>query len=350
MFGILRYFLALLVVQTHLWKITPWAGFYAVFSFYMLSGYLMTLVLNERYKHGIGGFFKYLLNRALRIYPPYLAVLVMAIAVVYYFPDIALSVHKSFSLPAGTESWLKNIFIVGAYHPIVSTLVIPAWSLHVELIFYAAMGLLLSRRWWIAVPWFLASLAYTVYLVIQYPSANQFWFYRYFPLKAASLPFSAGACLYFVRGLIGKWHALITLVAALFAANILFSGFLWEGKDLYINGFYLSIALSAVLIALLSSFDPLRVHGLFRRIDAFLGDISYPIFLCHVPCAALVIVWYFHGIRPWNDELFWVSIPFVHVVAILLYFAVEKPVSILRESLKREKTVVENLYKLDTIY
>ncbi len=350
MFGILRYLLALLVVQTHLWKITPWAGFYAVFTFYMLSGYLMTLVLNERYGKGPGGFLKYLLNRALRIYPPYLAVLAMAIGVVYYFPEIALSVHKSFSIPVTTTAWLKNIFVVGAYHPVVSTLVIPAWSLHVELIFYAAMGLLLSRRWWIAGGWFLGSLAYTVFLVIQYPSENQFWFYRYFPPEAASLPFSAGACLYFARGLFKERLVLILLAAALFAANIVFAGFLWEGRDLYIQGFYLSIFLSVVLIALLARLDPSRIPGFLRRIDKFLGDISYPIFLCHVPCAALVIVLYFHGMRPWNNELFWASVPFIHVAAILLHFAVEKPFNGLREALKSRKTEIENLYKLDTIY
>jgi len=350
MFGILRYLLSLLVVQTHIWQITHWSGFYAVFSFYLLSGYLMTMVINERYNQGASGFLKYLANRALRIYPPYLAVLVMAIAVVSCFPDIARSVHRSFSLPATREAWLKNIFIVGAYHPVVSTLVIPAWSLHVELFFYLAMGLLLSRRWWIAVPWFLASIWYTVYLVICYPSANQFWFYRYFPLEAASLPFSAGACLYFIRNIFREWRALILIVAALFMANIVFAGFIWEGKDLYINGFYLSIFLSLVLIALLSRLDPSRLPVFIARIDGFLGDISYPVFLCHVPCAALVIVLYFHGIRPWNYELFWISLPFIHVTAILVHLAVEKPLRRLREALRAKKTGIDKLYRLDTIY
>lgn len=350
MFGLLRYFLALLVVQTHLWQITHWSGFYAVFAFYLLSGYLMTMVINERYDRGAAGFLKYLANRALRIYPPYLAVVVMAIAVASYFPDIALSVHRNFSLPVTREAWLKNIFIVGAYHPVVSTLVIPAWSLHVELAFYLAMGILLSRRWWIAVPWFLASLLYTLYLVIQYPSANQFWFYRYFPLEAASLPFSAGACLYFARNIFKEWRVLIPIAAALFAANIVFAGFIWAGRDLYIHGFYLSLFLGLVLISLLSGLDRSRLPAHIVRIDGFLGDISYPIFLCHVPCAALVIVWYFHGIRPWNDELFWVSLPFIHLIAIILHLAVEKPVQRIRQALKTKKTGIDNLYRLDTIY
>ena len=74
MFGTYRYCLAHLVVLTHLasW---PGVGSYAVFGFYMLSGFLMSLILNERYGFSLQGLRGYAANRALRIYPPYLFVL-----------------------------------------------------------------------------------------------------------------------------------------------------------------------------------------------------------------------------------------------------------------------------------
>ena len=50
MFGTFRYLLAHMVVVSHLWRaISIWAGTYAVFSFFLLSGYLMALVLHSTY-------------------------------------------------------------------------------------------------------------------------------------------------------------------------------------------------------------------------------------------------------------------------------------------------------------
>ena len=79
MFGTYRFLLACLVLVTHLAGVRC-AGAYAVFGFYLLSGYLMTLVLNERYGFSPNGFGRYVANRALRIYPPYLAILGFGVA------------------------------------------------------------------------------------------------------------------------------------------------------------------------------------------------------------------------------------------------------------------------------
>lgn len=70
MFGFYRVYLALLVVAHHLGGLTG-LGSYAVFGFYMLSGYLMTFIMCRNYHHTTTGFLKYSLNRFLRIYPTY---------------------------------------------------------------------------------------------------------------------------------------------------------------------------------------------------------------------------------------------------------------------------------------
>ena len=50
MFGIYRYGLAFCVVISHLWAgMFGGPAAYAVWGFYCLSGYLMTLILNEKY-------------------------------------------------------------------------------------------------------------------------------------------------------------------------------------------------------------------------------------------------------------------------------------------------------------
>lgn len=66
MTDIYRFILALCVVQGHfLASGAPWLAWQAVFSFYVLSGFLVTLVLNQQYgapslgslaSRSIGGF------------------------------------------------------------------------------------------------------------------------------------------------------------------------------------------------------------------------------------------------------------------------------------------------------
>ena len=55
MFGTLRFVLAVLVVVGHLYR-PIWIGAFAVSGFYTVSGYLMCLVLNERYGFSLRGF------------------------------------------------------------------------------------------------------------------------------------------------------------------------------------------------------------------------------------------------------------------------------------------------------
>ena len=50
----------------------------AVTCFYIVSGFLITLILNEKYMDNIKAFY---INRGLRIYVPYLAALVFSFVV-----------------------------------------------------------------------------------------------------------------------------------------------------------------------------------------------------------------------------------------------------------------------------
>lgn len=68
MFGTYRTILALMVVFLHLGGV-PRIGAYAVFGFYCLSGYLMTLIMQTTYGYSFQGVIKYGINRFLRNYP-----------------------------------------------------------------------------------------------------------------------------------------------------------------------------------------------------------------------------------------------------------------------------------------
>ena len=66
MFGVYRAFLALMVVALHLGGL-PVVGAYAVFGFYVLSGYLMTLIMQDRYGYTASGRSAYAVNRFLLV-------------------------------------------------------------------------------------------------------------------------------------------------------------------------------------------------------------------------------------------------------------------------------------------
>lgn len=282
MFGSFRFALALMVAVCHLWPATvSWWGMYAVFGFYTLSGYLMTLVLNERYwRLGRGGTIRFLANRALRIYPPYLLVLVLTLAAVRGMTAEGVRGHANLAVPESPWAWLVNVTIVGLAAP-VPRLIPPAWSLDIELVLYLAMALALARRRWIATVWCLASLAYTGYLVAT--GANLL--VRYVPPVAASLPFSIGSMIYYWRDdlpVFGRPARLAALAA--FALHASLASAVWQ--DVTLGGFYVSLGLVAVVVAALRSLDE-RTHPAGAW-DHVLGDLSYPLFLCHVLAGLLV--------------------------------------------------------------
>jgi len=99
MFGVYRTVLALAVAAAHLGGL-PTGAHYAVFGFFILSGYLMTLVLHQTYGYSKAGFLKYALNRALRIFPPYWAALILsALLVAALGRNQATLYHPSMFLP-----------------------------------------------------------------------------------------------------------------------------------------------------------------------------------------------------------------------------------------------------------
>ncbi len=110
MFGLFRFVLASLVVLYHFSNRHP-VGWYAVYAFYALSGYLMTLVINKKYSLSIDGILSFEFNRILRIYPPYLVVLLSSIALMR-LPSFAsfapVITHNEMGNPATGLIWFRN--------------------------------------------------------------------------------------------------------------------------------------------------------------------------------------------------------------------------------------------------
>lgn len=328
MFGTFRLILALVVVVGHL-RGPWWIGTYAVFGFYTLSGYLMCLVMNERYGYTSGGIRAFFCNRILRIYPPYWTAALLTLALSLWIDEGTISQFKSHLLPpVEAGEWLVNVFIFGLTMDVEHRLVPPAWALYVELVYYTLIGLFLGRNARTVKVWFVCSLLYHLYLAVS----GQPWRERYFPLAAASLPFSIGGLFYFCRAglanLVRRPNMWLLPAVAAYLANYLAA--LYLGKGLSVFFFYLSLVLTAAIIVLLM--QPLSWPVSMQALDRFCGDLSYPIYLSHWQ-AGLVVAAVFRLEK--GNALLLAALPLVFLTAWTIKVAVEDQVERLRNIVKR---------------
>ena len=190
MFGAFRFVLSTMVVVTHMFY-PYWFGHYAVFGFFILSGYLMTYVTNKVYFLNVSGVCRFLLNRFLRIYPIYYVVLSLSFLLLLFVPESSLF-NPSLTFPESSQEWYMNIFIFGMEHDSPSRIVPPVWALANELVYYILICLILGRNPYIAISWFLVSVVWVCFSIY---SGEEFGS-RYFSIAAASLPFSMGAVFF----------------------------------------------------------------------------------------------------------------------------------------------------------
>ena len=333
MFGAYRTLLALFVVFFHIGYL-PHLGSYAVFGFYVLSGYLMTLVMHTNYGYTFAGTMKYAANRVLRIYPIYwLACLLSIFAISTLGSGYAFKFHQALVIPSDLVSILRNIFLIfpNLEEPRLTP---PAWALTVELFFYVCIGLGLSRTKLLAWAWLGVALAYHVYVTVAGWGLSNI----YFPIPAAALPFALGALIFLYRDRLlsaypsfnREWtpHVILLLVLVNWALGL--GQYSPERVSFYVN-----VGLNALLILSLSARQSLM--GVSRRVDRILGDFSYPIYLVHYQIALIVLA----GLSALDVQLARgdnmlavLSLPMLFLVAWGLSALVERPIDKIRKRIK----------------
>jgi peptidoglycan/LPS O-acetylase OafA/YrhL len=292
MFGIWRTLLALEVVAFHLLPM-PLIGAYSVFSFFVLSGFLMTEIMQRTYGYASGGFARYIGNRALRLLPNYWFAIIITLLVITVVGEAnAYQFHKALTVPDNFRDWAQNIsMIFFNWLPKNETprLVTLAWALTVEIFYYIAIGLGASRTRATTFIWLGLSLAYVVIIRQIFPEGGG---YLYDAVPAGSLPFSVGAL---------AWHYQDELCAALARFKlsdprlliagrwVLYGGILglltltgWKWLAMFGN--WVNIGVSASIIVALFAVRP---EPKWRQIDKAVGDFSYPIYLLHLQMGLL---------------------------------------------------------------
>ena len=326
-----------MVVALHLGGV-PKIGAYAVFGFYILSGYLMTLVMQTTYGYNLSGIGKYAANRFLRIYPVYWVSLLLSVALIICLGNQYTSAyHASIYLPVDLNETLRNLLLFFPFRE-NPRLIPPAWALTVEIFFYIIIGLGVSRSKRITLHWFIVSAVYHLFVVVF-----QFgWEARYFTIFAASLPFSSGSIIFhykeeitrLVSRLDGILYNSLPCMLLIFILLNWYLGFISRNLEGWF--FYSNFILCSAMVGVLLSRSNLPFIN--RKLDRLIGDFSYPIYLIHYQVGIIVIVLFsafdiqLH--RPGLLLLF-ISILPILIMSWLVTVTVERPIEIIRIKVKK---------------
>jgi len=298
--GLIRLLLALSVVFEHsgpffLTGTHFVGGLVAVEAFFIISGFYMALVMDARYANNRAAFYQ---NRFLRIFPTYWAILFLAIVVrLSYGGETMVSslMNEDFSTGTMLLMFFSNLMIFGSdmmmflsngteglyftanfhdesvqlykYHYIPQ-----AWTLPVELMFYLIVPFF-CRKNYIIVTLLLISLAIKSVTLLAFGWIDP-WVYRFFPseLMMFCLGMLSHRIYHFLKG--GKIFDRLGEIAllAIVTFTVMFESI---GGNLQMK----MVAYFLLLVLLI----PVIFYRFRRsRFDRLIGELSYPIYLCHL--------------------------------------------------------------------
>lgn len=305
--GMLRVLLAICVILAH----THPVGFQiadggtAVQCFYVISGYFMALILNEKYVSKSSNRIFYS-NRFLRYICDYLPILfiIICISMVNYH------ISHTGCIARWVENWqrltvldiiafgLSNLIFLGhdwsmylefgqhGLHiasnlhqlskvPVSLFFVAQAWTLGVEVTFFLVAPFLVRRHWSILVC-FVVLPTFARYVAVTHGLDKQFWFNGFFPFELGL--FMLGALSYkvsakFKRRMRGAGWTIFGM--GILVAVILFPLYESDANEFFNMGhIFLYLYLAVGLPALFEATSRVRW-------DRSIGDLSYPVYLCH---------------------------------------------------------------------
>lgn len=310
--GSLRFLLALAVAGGHAASMFGFAatwimpGSRAVQIFYIISGFLMAMILNGKYADTPRGNWIFYTNRGVKIFAPYLVILAVTLATCLLSKVLtgnALLLNPWFT-EAGNmtfATWafaiLTNIFIVGQEwgflliyragslffdlqafeHPPMATqfiVILPAWTLSIELLFYVLAPFILRRN--VVLIFIIAYLIYRLRFEAYSLGFNsEATTYRFFPFEVGL--FLWGAVCFKIGTALPSINKQIA--AAITVALILTVTFLPPdlGKGQHRLYFWIGLFLPVLL-----------EFGRRYRWDRSLGELSYPLYLVHWPVGAFL--------------------------------------------------------------
>ena len=275
MFGVLGYFLALGVALSHAGFLSKYLSFsvgvFCVIIFFLLAGYTMTFLWSTRYIFSTN-ISNYFFERLTRIYPQYLFFLILTMILIYLgiiktdlvVPNnLIYHLYNLSIIPLDFYMWddnLKNYIILPA-----------TWSLGLEMMFYLFFPFILFNNMIFKIS-FIGSLA--IFLLAFTEILNtEIWGYRFLP--GVLFIFLTGSLIFKYINKKTLFNTLLLFGVYIFV-TILFITMLIFNFD---QGYMIEVTSGFIVGVPLVYF--LSLQNRRNKIDEFLGNLSYGIFLSH---------------------------------------------------------------------
>ncbi|MEO6677593.1 MAG: acyltransferase [Pseudomonas sp.] len=314
--GAYRLLLAMLVAISHMG--VTWAGFnpgvIAVISFLIISGFVMTSLIERNY-NAPEQFQLFYMDRVLRLYPQFLLYFVASCAVIHF---LLPGTPQAAALTVNNIVTSLPIVPMGFYmFGITVPEILPAaWSLGLEMCFYLLIPFLLVYK--------LRGMAYglsvAVFTVAAFGYINTD-VYGYRLLPGVLFIFLCGSYLYRMRAR-GRLVVAATAIVAAVMFLAIVTGFI--PRRPFNAEVTAGIALGVPLVFLLSK---LKYH----RMDELLGNISYGVFLNH-----FVVMYVLRAFWPvaYDARMVTAVLLLSLVLSGISYYCVERPALKLRHALR----------------
>ncbi len=308
--GLLRFILALTIIIAHsepLFGLVFIERVMAVQSFYIISGFYMSFILNEKYV-GPDSYRIFITNRFLRLYPAYW--LIAGLTVISFFalkmtgfPYPAQFYIKYFHLiniKTLVHVVITNIFVIGQEtlsflklspdgslvftsnfldtgpQVYLFSLAPQAWTMSLELLFYAIAPFIVRRGLYRISIIILLSLLLRFY-IYNSGLAHDPWTYRFFPTELAFFLFGAVSYkLYRILKTIEldkRLHFIVFLTVVSLTSVYQFIPSVEAG--------WFNINQWTYYLILVVSIPFIFVQSKSMKFDYFLGELSYPMYISH---------------------------------------------------------------------
>ena len=277
--AVMRFFLAFIVIYGHLYfqilglKAEPLEFIIdlgakaAVMTFLLISG----ISIGHSYAKNKDGFIE---RRFLRIYPLYFIAVLFGVLLQYYLSS-PYELPNSTMIAAGNLTSIANFLLLQGIAAITITYNGPLWSIGVEVFLYLMVPLLMYLK---------SRYIFILILISMYA----FTFLNY-------------TLLYGYSNLIWAWPFLIGfLIAAkrkpLFAVPLLVLSvcIVHYQQKVFAESWSVLLAVFSILVCFIAMYVKLNFSKYTILVLNFLGTISYPIYIFHLP---LYLILYYFGVR-----------------------------------------------------
>ncbi len=363
--GVIRFLFALTVLLSHevdLFGLTLTGSIIAVQCFYIISGFYMGIILEEKYK--LSDYKLFISNRFLRLLPTYwMVVLFMIVTSIIWFNFSEqksslffekISYHFSeLSFSSLLLVFFSNIFLIfqdvflflglsidGHYEFVkdfrttnlslsIFSLVPQAWTIGMEIMFYLLVPFVVRLK-----NYFLIGLAIAAFLfrLLMYYKGYDFdpWTYRFFPFEF----------MFFIFGLLAfRFYKYLRIKALSSLIQNVTYGFILS-FILFYQFIPLNASFKYVCFLILFSFSLPIIFVKFKsnKLDRWIGEFSYPIYICHLFIIVVVNLFY--------SKYNFVSHKFLSVIilvcTLIFSFFLIKFISEPIEKIRRKRTVKLN--------